>query len=157
MLDLSSERSFRWLKEEKKAYDWGEAIRFQQIDFYSGSRKINYSSLLNRNYECVILDLGKNVTDYKELFLGSDRKMIACILQKWKRKEAEITLERFQNPMWGFLLPEFYSFSYTEEERKKFEHRSGVKVRQLPLIPDPFHLTTEQVYSLTEVIDKGPD
>ncbi len=152
MLELASDRGFRWLKEERRAGWSGDAFTYQHIDFFFGRGKVDFASLMNRNYDCVILDLGKNIYENREIFLSCDTKFILCSLQKWKRKEAEIMVERFQNPTWGFITPDFYTFSYSKEERKRFEQRSGIKVKQLPWIPDPFHIEVDQLPELLSMV-----
>ncbi|MCR5271511.1 MAG: hypothetical protein K6E13_00800 [Lachnospiraceae bacterium] len=156
VLELENENCFRWLADEKKAIRRNDAFRYQKIDFYFGTGRRNPAAMFNMDYDALIFDLGKNVSEYREMFLTSDRKLVLCVLQKWKRKEAEIMLERFQNPVWGYLTPDFYTISSSDDERKKFERRSGVTVKQLPWIPDPFHLTVNLLPVLSDILGNGP-
>jgi len=152
VLELSEKRGFRWLKDEKKSIVRDNMVRYMDVDYYSDMSKSQIPMIMNMNYDFVILDIGTNILEFKEQYLTSERKIMLCSLQKWKKKEAELMLERFQNPSWGYIQPDFYSAFYTLEEKEKFEHLSGTRVGQLPWVTDPFHLAIYQIPTLRQML-----
>lgn len=146
-LELHSRNDISHLFTEAKPYTSDAVsrprIRFRGVDYYPAVRIDEVPTLLNRGYDCLVLDAGTSEEGMVSEFLRCDRKLILGSLAPWKSWKYEAFFQKFTDDI---NLGEGFDYlvqTGSAKELASFSKTHHINMQVVPFIKDPFHIEKE--------------
>ncbi len=118
-------------------------IRLCGVDYYPAVAAGEVPALLNRGYDCLVLDVGTPDEGMISEFLRCDRKLILGSLAPWKSWKYEALFQKFAD---GISLGEGFDYlvqTGSTKELASFSKTHHIKMQLVPFIKNPFHIEKE--------------
>ena len=106
-----------------------------KIDYYPDLKKEQIPVLLNCGYETIIMDFGDAYKSYQGELLRCDRKIMLLNLNPWQEFAARKLVQ---------TVPFYAGVNVQKSVKKAVEREFKISVMELPSIPDPTCIRSEQ-------------
>ncbi|MCI8390701.1 MAG: hypothetical protein HFI35_08490 [Roseburia sp.] len=127
-------------------------FRLDGVDYYPHASGNTVPILLNRGYDCLILDTGRPEESVLTEFLRCDRKLVIGSLAVWKAWKYEAFLHKLRT----FAdLGEGFSYlvqAGNEKSISDFSKSHPLSMRQVPFIKNPFRIEKDRFLFLEELL-----
>lgn len=128
-----------------------ETFRLRRITFYKNRSLQGIPEIVGDQYNCVILDLGTDMTKHKSEFLRCDKKVVVGSLAIWKQQSLEKFISNYghikNSEQWIYVFP-FTTNRLLKEAVKKLDK----KIYGIPYEPDPFLLSEEMIHFFQRIL-----
>ena len=137
----------------------GGAFTVANATFYPYVSSEMIAHILARGYDSVVLDFGKDYSEYKEEFLRCDKKITVGSLLPWKRYYLEEFIRKSENVTGSAEW--IYAVTHTDSKTVAKEAKQlQKKLFVIPYLEDPFYLSSEAMNITKSIInyeraDKG--
>ncbi len=121
-----------------------EIFRLRRVTLYKNRSLQGIPEIVGDQYNCVILDLGTDMTKHKSEFLRCDKKIVVGSLAIWKQHDLEKFINSYghikNSEQWIYVSP----FT-TNQSLKEAVNKLDKKIYGVPYEPDPFLLSEEMI------------
>ena len=124
----------------------------RRIHYYPNLKREQIPILLNRDYECVIMDFGDEYFDFREELLRCDRKIFLLNLNLWQKFTAEKLLCTVQKEEWGSIQPIYASVNAQYKVKQEVEKEYRIQVTEIPSILNPVCVTSDKFAYLNMIL-----
>lgn len=114
-----------------------------KIHYYPDVCREEIPILLNRGYEKIIMDFGDAYEEFRGEILRCDRKIFLLNLNPWQEFSAGKMVKTLKKDDWGGIEPLYASANAVDCIQEKIEKEYGIKVNEIPAIPNPRHIGSE--------------
>jgi hypothetical protein len=126
-------------------------FELHKVSYYKNIKSGEISEIIGDDYDCVVLDLGSDLSRSKYEFLRCDKKLVISSLTPWKIHELDkfvISNEHVKNSnQWIYLVP-FGGKSKVNEIKKDL----NLKVYLVPCESDPFTVSNATIQIFQKIV-----
>ncbi len=119
------------------------------VEYFVDVQKKQIPSLMSRDHDYMILDLGSSREDNYAEFLRCTKKIVVGSFCLWKRQAYDDLMQFVKNEA-SYTDWEFCELFGKKEDKKEFKKKYGVPLRTIPFLRDPYHLRQEDFLFLKE-------
>lgn len=130
----------------------GQEFTFCGVTYVKDGAPSDFVRLINRDYEEVIADMGREYERIRMDFLRCHKKMVTASFYPWQEEDFEWFME-------GAAFEEGYrEWNYCccfgqPEAIRRAERRYGITVRRIPFQQDFNHLTGQELECFRRILD----
>lgn len=126
-----------------------------KIHYYPNLKKEAIPIILNRDYERIIMDFGDAYDAFREEMLRCERKVFLLNLNFWQKYAAEKMADSIQGKNWGGIQPFYASMGAQEEVKKAMEKEYGMRIYEIPFIPNSKHVRAEEFECMDFILGRS--
>lgn len=124
----------------------------RRIHYYPNVKREQIPILINRDYDCIILDFGDEYLSFREEFLHCEKKVILLSLNPWQKFTAVNLLEAMQRKSWGNIQPMYASVHTQKNMKQEIEKLYGIEIFEIPQIWNPVCITPDKFACLEQIL-----
>lgn len=152
VIDLNKDNDYAFLEEMCSSGNehLTDVYKIKRVSYFSGVTKERMAEIFNRNYECIIIDVGENYEYFRNEISMCDKKFMIGAINPWRLNNM---LMLFKNGLlcsgsrWKYLYTfgDKESVNYVEESVK-------IKLHLVPNMPNPFRINTKQLAVFEKIL-----
>lgn len=128
-------------------------FRVGRVTFYSNDNLSRLSDIIGEETDCLVLDMGHQLSKNQKEFLRCDIKIVISSLAIWQQNKLELfletTKESFNKAGLRYVIP-----FIEEKDLKKGFRKHRIHLYQMPYQPDPFTINTTVVHFFDRILQK---
>lgn len=120
------------------------------LDFFPNATNDDISCIRKRDYDAIVIDAG--VMSVESIpGNGFDNLFVLGSLRPWKKASYYSFVNEMQNNNLDILQGTFYGSLLLKDEKKEFDKKFSIAIKELPLLKNPFHLSSNDINFMKEV------
>jgi len=114
------------------------------LDFFPNADEDDLSCIRKMDYDFILIDAG--VRPIESIPQNEfDRLFIIGSLRPWKKSSYYAFVNEMKNLETDILQGEFFGTLLLKNEKKAFENKFSIAIKELPLLHDPFRLSQNDI------------
>ncbi len=145
-IELNTTNQIKYLSKNKSL----KPFTYLGIHMFPSTKVTSLNELLDREFDCIILDMGV-LTNYTSIeFAKCQKQFLVCNCCKWKK---DMSLEKIKNLFQSTILQkEHVTILKTFENTSTWFPFSGLHIETFPRINNPFQLPVTLFVDFTRIL-----
>lgn len=136
--------------DETVLYEKTVGFSLKGLDFFPAASKDDLSCIRKMDYDVIVIDAG--VMDVESMPRNEfDHLFVLGSLRPWKKTSYYSFVNEMQQTDFDILQGTFYGTLLLKGEKKEFDKKFSIAIKELPLLTDPFCLSQNDIKFFKEV------